>query len=172
MTTSPFPLNGHVYDIDQTAESGVTVKIINTRTGEVQTQVTDSLGEYVFDLANFTSEYNTNDMILVQSWKDGTPFKLFSTSVLVEGSSATKDLYLRPVLNKFLKQIDLKDMQMNSYQPEFGTNKTFYPEAERIDFTLNSDGFATIITEYINGVKKTTTITRNSSNDVTKIEVS
>lgn len=172
MTTVPFPLNGIVYDIDNTVEGGVTVKITNTRTGDTQDQTTNSSGEYAFDLANFTNEYETNDIILIQAWKDDTLFKLMSSSILVEGSSVTKNLTLRPVFNKIIKQSDLKEIQVNEYAEEFGAKNIIEIEAERIDITRNINNYATSIVEYINGVKKTTTITRDSNDYATKIEVS
>jgi len=177
MTGQPFPLSGKVYDIDETVEEGVTVKIRNTRTDATDSTITNSAGEYVFDLANLTGTYADNDIILIQAWKNGSPFKFITTSALVSGDSIELNLYLRPVLTTQRiivpsSKTDLKEIQLNQYADEFGAGNVTDVEAERSDFTRNSDGFATVIVEYVRGVKKKTTITRNSSNEVTKIEVS
>jgi len=174
-----FTLHGIVYDIGDSVVDGATVKIENTRNGDKQTYTTNELGEYTFEISNFDSAHAVGDIILIHGWKDGTPFKIRTTSVLIESGDDGKqvDLHLRPVLtNDRLivppAKADLKEIQRDTHSDEFGAKNTINVEAERSDFTRNSSGYATIIIEYIRGVKKTTTITRNSSNEVTKIEVS
>jgi len=167
-----FPVSGIIYDIDETPEEGVTVKITNTRNGDIDSIITNSQGQYTLDLANLNNAYATNDIIFIQAWKEGNPFKLISSSFLVEGSNVELNLHLRPVFSKRMKTQDLKETQLEGYQNEFASERFMNPDAERSDFTRNSSGYVTKVVEYISGVKKTTTITRNSNNEVTKIEVS
>ena len=171
MPTDPFPFSGHVYDIDRTVEADATVKITNSRTGAVQTQVTNSAGEYVFDFANFTGEYATNDLVYVQAWKSGTPFKIVSTTVLVEGSSVSKSLYLRAVYNKRIHDIGWNDEKQESHAHDLGATKITSVESDRVDLTYDSSGNCTQIVEYTKGVRRTFDLTWTSGN-CSKIEVS
>ena len=62
-----FPITGYVYDIDRTAEDGVTVKVINVRTGESTSTTSNSLGEYSLNLANMTTQWLENDLLILQA---------------------------------------------------------------------------------------------------------
>ena len=174
----PFGFSGHIYDIDQTVEDGVSIKIINTRTGETTSTITNSAGEFVLDLANFTagdgtkSGWNNNDIVFVQAWKLGTPNKFVTTSFLVEGESKELDLYLRSEFNKrAISNKSWNDLNLETFGFEFGTQKMMGVDAERVDMAYDSSGNVTSIAEYINGSKITTTLTWVSGNCV-KIEVS
>lgn len=172
MPQDPYPISGNVYDIDRTVEGDVTVKITNSRNGEFQTQTTNAAGEYVFDAANFTSDYATNDLIYVQAWKTGTPNKIASSTVIITGSSATKDLYLKAVYNKRVTSFpNWNDLNQEAHAHELGATKITSIEADRIEMSYDSDGNCTQIIEYSKGVRRTWDLTWTSGN-CTLIEVS
>jgi hypothetical protein len=64
MPATPFLTYGKVYDTDgTTAISNAYVLCKNVTNNESQSQLSDSSGDYSFDLANFTSGYSTGDEI-------------------------------------------------------------------------------------------------------------
>ncbi|MHA1305648.1 MAG: carboxypeptidase-like regulatory domain-containing protein, partial [Candidatus Heimdallarchaeaceae archaeon] len=116
-----FPITGYVYDIDRTVENGVTVKVINVRTKESTSTTSNSLGEYSLNLANMTTQWLTNDLLILQAWKLGTPNKIISTTLLVENESIEKNLYLRAVFNKrVVSKLNWNDEHAESFGHEFG----------------------------------------------------
>lgn len=173
MTTTPYPVSGKVYDVDRTVEGDVTVKLTNSRTGDTLSQTTNSSGEFVFDLANFTNSYVDNDLILIQAWKkDGSyNVRVVSSTIIVSGSSAEKNLYLRAVYQKSMDILGWNDIKQETYSEDLNANKIINVNADRVDMSYDSDGNCTQIKEYINGVRMTTDLTWSSGN-CTKIEVS
>ena len=108
-------LSGYIYDINSTPLNGATVKITNTRTGDILSTTTNSQGEYVFELAELTNGYTDSEKILIQSWKKGTIFKSESIMVTISGNSTEQDLTLKPSLERNLKVKDIKDIQNEEY---------------------------------------------------------
>ena len=67
MTTIPYLLAVKLYKSDgSTPRSGATIVITSQRTEETQTGTTNTNGEAVFDLANFTEGYESGDAIDVE----------------------------------------------------------------------------------------------------------
>lgn len=92
MPSMPFPVSGKVYDQDTTTALA-TVKVIcrNVTNNEIQTQLTDSSGDYLIDLANFTSGYSLgNEISLFVSYGNYYDEHIFTVS----GTSKTQDLTL------------------------------------------------------------------------------
>jgi hypothetical protein len=52
--------------------ANITLTLINERTGESITTTTNSLGQYIFDCANFESGYTDLDFLLIQTDSTGT----------------------------------------------------------------------------------------------------
>ena len=168
---TPYGLSGLIYDINSTVIDGATVKATNTRTEDITTTTTNSLGQYTLDLANFTSVYATNDIIFVQAWKKGTPFKMTSFTFKLTGDSKELDLHLKPVFNKRLRTEDLKQIQLNNYSDEYLSLRTVNNMPKNGVITRDANGNPTTVVEYTEGVKKTTTMTWDSSNDLTSWEI-
>lgn len=66
MTTFPYLIFGVVYEEGTTngaASNNLTLR--NETTNETISMVTNSLGQYIFDLANLTSGYNNDDFIKI-----------------------------------------------------------------------------------------------------------
>jgi len=167
----PYPVSGKIYDIDSTAEGGVSVKATNVRTGESIMTATNSSGEYTLDLANLSSGYNTSDIIFMQAWKfTSSTKKIQSATFVVEGDSKELDLYLRGVFRKRVIDASWNDINQETHGFEFGVNKVMSIDADRTDMTYDSSGNVTQIVEYIQGVKVTTNLTWESGN-CTRIEV-
>jgi hypothetical protein len=62
MPSIPYPIDGIVYDIDgSTVVSGAMVVVLNTTTHEKTSTTTNSLGQFILDLANLTSGYSNSD---------------------------------------------------------------------------------------------------------------
>lgn len=92
MVSTPFPVSGTVYDYGTTTPLASTRVICrNVSTNEKQTQDTNSSGQYLFDLANFTSGYSVGDEIsLFVSYGNYYKEAIFTVS----GSSKDQDLTL------------------------------------------------------------------------------
>jgi hypothetical protein len=62
--STPFPIDGRVYDTDgTTALTGIAVICRNTTNNESMSTTTDSNGDFMFDAVNFTSGYSIGDEI-------------------------------------------------------------------------------------------------------------
>jgi len=159
-----FIISGLIYDIDGTVENGATVKITNTRNGDTDSIDTNSQGQYTLNLGNLTTQWVTNDIIFIQAYKKGTPFKMTSFTFKVTGESKELNLYLKPVFNKRLKTEDLKQIQLNEYSDEYSSLKTVNTMPKSGVITRDANGNPTTVVEYIDGIKKTTTMTWDSNN--------
>lgn len=92
MPVTPFPVSGTVYDTDgTTALASVKVICRNVTNNETQNYTTNSSGQYLFDLGNFSSGYLVGDEIsLFVSY--GSYYK--EVIFTVSGSSKEQDLTL------------------------------------------------------------------------------
>lgn len=85
----PYPISGLITASDSTNPSGVRVVVRNDRTIETINVTTDSNGEYVANLMNFTSGYQTGDSVTVIC-SYGLDYG--ETTFTVSGSTYTADV--------------------------------------------------------------------------------
>lgn len=77
MPSLPFVWGVELKQSDGSARANVTIKITNNRTGETQTDTTNSSGQAVFDLANFESGYDDGDTITTEKSVAHTDMEYF-----------------------------------------------------------------------------------------------
>lgn len=92
----PFPVSGTILDTDSTALSGATVRAWNKRTGKktIPDSITNSSGNYIVDLANFSDgDYVNGDLITLEVISsDGR--KIVQSRFTLAVSDLTKELNL------------------------------------------------------------------------------
>ena len=71
MPQTPYLLSGKLRD-NITPRANITLTAINERTGKQITTVSNSLGEFAFDAANFEDDYNDLDFVRILSNTTGT----------------------------------------------------------------------------------------------------
>jgi len=169
-TTQPYPVSGKVYDIDGTAEGGVTVRLTNTRTKETLTATTNTSGEYVLDLSNLESGWNNNDVVFLQAWEKSSPFKTASYTFEVSGDNYNKDLYLQPIFNKRVKTEDLKEIQLREFSDVESSKRTVSPRADKLMLTYDSDSNLIRVVKYSDGVKSELELGYDSDGNLTSVE--
>jgi len=97
MTTTPYPIGGTVKDIDaSTLVEGATVIVKNATKGTQLSTTTNSIGEWLIDLANFTgaTPYADNDVIYVIIDYPNR-YEHYRTTVDTAVGAETKNLILR-----------------------------------------------------------------------------
>lgn len=97
MVNSPYPISGVVYDTDNSSvAASINMIAYNQRTAESITATTNALGEYVLDLANLTSGYDSGDVIFVSAYSDYRSIDYRTTTSAGDdvGGSESKNLYL------------------------------------------------------------------------------
>ena len=81
---SPYPVSGYIYESDgSTALENAVVTARNVRTGEFLSlkSVSNSAGEYIIDLANFSSGYNNGDLVRIYAYEPSGYFYLGNTTI-------------------------------------------------------------------------------------------
>lgn len=71
MPSVPFLVYGTCTDEDSNVVASTLVKAHDVTTGERIETITNSLGQYIFDLANLTSGYTAGDTINIEVWNNG-----------------------------------------------------------------------------------------------------
>jgi len=151
MTTQPFPVSGLIYGVDRSVIEGAAVKITNLRNGSMQTQITNSSGEFTFTL----TDQNDNDLILLQSWKAGIVFVLDMAKFAVSGDSKEINLYLEPAVDLRAITKDIKEMELECYHNAYNAKKTVLVD------TLPDD---------ISKLNGSYTLTYDGSNNLTSVD--
>lgn len=71
MPVDPYPISITAYDSDNTTlYASANVVVRNGNTGDELTETTNSSGQAVVDLANFTNEYTNKDRIIITVYKE------------------------------------------------------------------------------------------------------
>lgn len=126
MTTLPHPFGVSLKQSDgTTARSGATIVITNERTEETQTAVTNSQGQVVFDLANFSNGYVVGDIITVEKQVADSDMEYFVTANGTETYPA------------FVQVENETRTRIYPNTARFKLNTTNYPGGKGINFTLN-----------------------------------
>ena len=109
MAFFPFPLNGTVYDSDGiTALANVKVICMNVTNNETQTYITNSSGQFMFDLANFTSGYLTgNEISLFASYGNYKDEVVWTVS----GTDKTQNLTLDTLIEIAALYCNISDVR-------------------------------------------------------------
>lgn len=72
MPVAPYPISGVVYDDNGTGSTnlvdGATVIVRNVTKNEFEAVATNSAGEFLVDLANFTTDYSNSDRIQITAF--------------------------------------------------------------------------------------------------------
>jgi len=101
MVYTPYPVDGVVYDVDGVnVVNNSTVVALNTTTGEKISMKTNSLGQFILDLANLTSGYSNGDALQVTAtYGSGSAIRSLSkrhTVSTVAGAYAIGNMVLHP----------------------------------------------------------------------------
>lgn len=67
---TPYLLCGHVYDEEGALSEGIEVTLLNQRTGETQTFITNERGEYLIDCLNYKQGFQNKDAITISCTYD------------------------------------------------------------------------------------------------------
>src|SRR3990167_607933 len=95
MSSFPYSISGQITDTDgSTALSNVRVVIRNERTNETLSTNTDSSGDYIFDIANFSSGYSNGDIVTVLVIYTNSEGSLEHTVVEGDGGATDQDITL------------------------------------------------------------------------------
>lgn len=97
MPATPYPISGIVYAPDNTtAVNGAKVVAYNSTSGEATATTSNSSGEYIVDLANLTSGYDSGDVIYLSAFtgRRSVDYRTTTTAGDDVGGSESKDLYL------------------------------------------------------------------------------
>ena len=79
--TLPHVFGVTLYQSDgTTARANATIQIKNKRTEETATATTNSAGQVIFDLANFTNGYVVGDTIIVEKYAADTDMEYYVTA--------------------------------------------------------------------------------------------
>lgn len=101
MVYSPYPVDGTVYDIDGVnLVNSAFVVALNATTGEKISMKTNSVGQFLLDLANLTSGYSNGDLLQVTAtYGTGSGIRSLSkrhTVSTVAGAYAIGNMVLHP----------------------------------------------------------------------------
>lgn len=117
----PYPITGLVYDVDgSTVIVSQEVEFYNLRNGQKTTDLTDSNGRYIIDLANMDGIYQDGDEILIRASRcDGEVFKLKEATITVDTSvgNTTQNLTLVNEIPEQPRNIDHKQIIRKVYDP-------------------------------------------------------
>lgn len=100
MTTTPYPISGHVYGRNgSTAVSGATVTLYNVTQGKWlpgdSVATTNSSGEYSIDPANIVGGYENSDAIQIIAWNSELTYSMnYRHTIDTDTGSLEKDLVL------------------------------------------------------------------------------
>lgn len=137
MPILPYPISGTILDVNSVAIENAIVEVYNLRNAEFISTKTDSSGGYIVDLANLTSDYVDNDLILVRAYKGGKLFKFKESEQTVDTGvgSLTVNLTLIPEFPTQPKDNDDKVLQRKEHHTTANAKKVVQvtPDGKDVD---------------------------------------
>jgi len=152
LVTTPYILSGTIYDVDGAIPlTDATIKVTNKRLNETTFTASDSNGEYVIDLANYTG-YRNGDLILIESFILGDVSKKYKSATITVDTSigyTSQDLTLDAIIEDISVSTRKDDILQRSF--DFITNSF----KNKIINSLDIKSFPSALLEENNTVLRT-----------------